>query len=120
MSQQEVCEDEHAFATWKGGAASAACLRPVGCFRCGFSLDHLIQRLAVPFDPGGAPRDYQPLKVLAVLVAGDGHFIAGTLVMICAYSGSFFCHGAALQSSKAETLDPAVVCYDVELVCYGS
>jgi hypothetical protein len=32
----------------------------------------------------------EPLKVLAVLVAGDGHFIAGTLVMICAYSGSFF------------------------------
>jgi hypothetical protein len=62
----------------------------------------------------------EPLKVLAALVAGDGHFIAGTLVMICAYSGSFFCHGTALQSSKAETLDPAVVCYDVELVCYGS
>jgi hypothetical protein len=32
----------------------------------------------------------EPLKVLAALVAGDGHFIAGTLVMICAYSGSFF------------------------------
>ena len=25
-----------------------------------------------------------------MLVAGDGHFIAGTLVMIIAYSGSFF------------------------------
>ena len=26
------------------------------------SLDHLIQRLAVPFDPGGAPRDYRTAK----------------------------------------------------------
>jgi hypothetical protein len=28
--------------------------------------------------------------VLALLVADDGHFVAGTLVMICAYAGSLF------------------------------
>jgi hypothetical protein len=32
----------------------------------------------------------EPLKVLALLVVGDGHFVAGTLVMICAYAGSLF------------------------------
>jgi hypothetical protein len=32
----------------------------------------------------------EPLKVLALLVVGDGHFIAGTLVMIGAYAGSLF------------------------------
>ena len=32
----------------------------------------------------------EPLKVLALLVVGGGHFVAGTLVMICAYAGSLF------------------------------
>jgi hypothetical protein len=32
----------------------------------------------------------EPLKVLALLVVGDGHFVAGTSVMICAYAGSLF------------------------------
>lgn len=32
----------------------------------------------------------EPLKVLALLVVGDGHFVAGTLAMICAYAGSLF------------------------------
>jgi len=32
----------------------------------------------------------EPLKVLALLVVGDGHFIAGTLVMIGAYVASLF------------------------------
>ena len=32
----------------------------------------------------------EPLKLVALLVIGDGHFIAGVLVMICAYAGSLF------------------------------
>ena len=32
----------------------------------------------------------EPFKLIAVVVAGDGHFIAGVLVMICAYGCSLF------------------------------
>jgi hypothetical protein len=32
----------------------------------------------------------EPLKLIALFVVGEGHFIAGVLVMICAYAGSFF------------------------------
>jgi hypothetical protein len=32
----------------------------------------------------------EPLKLVALFVIGDGHFIAGVVVMICAYVGSFF------------------------------
>jgi hypothetical protein len=32
----------------------------------------------------------EPLKLIAVIVAGDGHFFAGVLVMICAYACSLF------------------------------
>ena len=32
----------------------------------------------------------EPLKLVALFVVGGGHFIAGVLVMICAYAGSFF------------------------------
>ena len=31
----------------------------------------------------------EPLKLVALLVLGEGHFIAGVLFMICAYAGSF-------------------------------
>jgi hypothetical protein len=32
----------------------------------------------------------EPLKLVALFVVGGGHFIAGVLVMICAYAGSLF------------------------------
>lgn len=32
----------------------------------------------------------EPLKLVALAVLGEGHFIAGVLVMICAYAGSLF------------------------------
>ena len=32
----------------------------------------------------------EPLKLVALFVIGGGHFIAGVLVMICAYAGSLF------------------------------
>jgi hypothetical protein len=32
----------------------------------------------------------EPLKLVALLVMGDGHFIVGIMVMICAYAGSLF------------------------------
>ena len=32
----------------------------------------------------------EPLKLVALIVVGGGHFIAGLLVMICAYAGSLF------------------------------
>jgi hypothetical protein len=32
----------------------------------------------------------EPLKLVALFVVGKGHFIAGVLVMICAYAGSLF------------------------------
>ena len=32
----------------------------------------------------------EPLKLVALFVVGEGHFIAGVLVMICAYAGSLF------------------------------
>jgi hypothetical protein len=32
----------------------------------------------------------EPLKLIALLVVGGGHFIAGLVIMICAYAGSLF------------------------------
>ena len=32
----------------------------------------------------------EPLKLVALFVIGEGHFIAGIVVMICAYAGSLF------------------------------
>jgi hypothetical protein len=32
----------------------------------------------------------EPLKLTAVFLAGDGHFITGTLMIICAYAVSLF------------------------------
>ena len=32
----------------------------------------------------------EPLKLVAVFVAGDGHWLAGTFVMLGAYAGSLF------------------------------
>src|SRR5215475_7369416 len=32
----------------------------------------------------------EPLKLVALFVIGHGHFIAGVVVMICAYAGSLF------------------------------
>ena len=32
----------------------------------------------------------EPLKLVALAVLGEGHFIAGVLIMICAYAGSLF------------------------------
>jgi hypothetical protein len=32
----------------------------------------------------------EPLKLVALFVMGDGHLVAGVLVLICAYAGSLF------------------------------
>ena len=32
----------------------------------------------------------EPLKLVAIVVLGEGHFIAGVMVMLCAYAGSLF------------------------------
>jgi hypothetical protein len=32
----------------------------------------------------------EPLKLVALFVIGDGHFVAGVVVMICAYAGDLF------------------------------
>jgi hypothetical protein len=32
----------------------------------------------------------EPLKLVALFVFGEGHFVTGVLVMICAYAGSLF------------------------------
>lgn len=32
----------------------------------------------------------EPLKLIAVFVLGEGHFVTGVVVMICAYAGSLF------------------------------
>jgi hypothetical protein len=32
----------------------------------------------------------EPLKLIAVYSVGEGHFVAGTFLMICAYAGSLF------------------------------
>jgi hypothetical protein len=32
----------------------------------------------------------EPLKLVALFVLGEGHFVAGVLFMICAYAGSLF------------------------------
>jgi hypothetical protein len=32
----------------------------------------------------------EPLKLVALFVVGDGHFITGVFVLVCAYAGSLF------------------------------
>jgi hypothetical protein len=32
----------------------------------------------------------EPLKLVALAVLGEGHFVTGVLIMTCAYAGSFF------------------------------
>ena len=44
----------------------------------------------------------EPLKLVALIVVGGGHFIAGVLVMICAYAGSLFIPSVySLSSSRS-------------------
>jgi hypothetical protein len=63
----------------------------------------LIRRRLVARDVVGVPHIHQsrlvlavplaiiePFNLIAVIVAGDGHFFAGVLVMICAYACSLF------------------------------
>jgi hypothetical protein len=56
---------------------------PHSTFR-GTTPYHSLLILAVPL------AIVEPLKLVALFVVGGGHFIAGVLVMICAYAGSFF------------------------------
>jgi hypothetical protein len=42
----------------------------------------------------------EPLKLIALFVVGGGHFIAGILVMICAYAGVFSLPSAYSLSSN--------------------
>jgi hypothetical protein len=50
----------------------------------------------------------EPFKLVAVLVAGDGHFLTGLLsdLRLCGQLGG---HGAAVRHSQAKALDAAVV-----------
>ena len=50
----------------------------------GLVLTKTLLTLAVPL------AIVEPLKLVALFVVGGGHFIAGVLVMICAYAGSLF------------------------------
>jgi hypothetical protein len=56
---------------------------PDSTFR-GTTPYHSLLILAVPL------AIVEPLKLVALFVVGGGHFIAGVLVMICAYAGSLF------------------------------
>ena len=59
----------------------------------------------------------EPLKLVALFVVGGGHFIAGVLVMICAYAGESFHYRASIRCPQAEAPDPAVVCVCLAMVC---
>ena len=59
----------------------------------------------------------EPLKLVALFVVGKGHFIAGVLVMICAYAGSLFHYRAPIPCPQTEAPDAAVVCCGVAMVC---
>ena len=62
----------------------------------------------------------EPFKLIAVVVAGDGHFIAGVVVMICAYGFSLFVTERLFTIVKPKLLIPSVVRDDLELVCHHS
>jgi hypothetical protein len=52
----------------------------------------------------------EPLKLIAVAVAGEGHWITGTVMIIVAYGCSLL-----FVERKAQIIEPAVVCAAVEL-----
>jgi hypothetical protein len=60
----------------------------------------------------------EPLKLVAVVIFGSGHWLTGTLVMLGSYALACFC-GAAVQVCEAEAAYLAVVCLDVDVVCRG-
>ena len=58
----------------------------------------------------------EPLKLVALFVVGEGHFVAGVLIMIFAYAGSLFVT-APIPCPQTEASDPVVVCCGLALVC---
>jgi hypothetical protein len=48
----------------------------------------------------------EPLKLIALLVVGGGHFIAGLLIMIRAYAGSLFITGRLFLVLKPKLPNP--------------
>jgi hypothetical protein len=57
----------------------------------------------------------EPLKLIAVAVAGEGHWITGTFRIIGAYGCSPWFVESLFQIRKAQTIDPALVFAAVEL-----
>ena len=59
----------------------------------------------------------EPLKLVALFIVGDGHFIAGVVVMICAYGGSLFVTEQLFIILKPKLLTLPWFAKDLELVC---
>ncbi len=68
-------------------------LRPFSHMRSRYSISRFLEGLS-PYQSlfvVGVPLAIvEPLKLVALFIVGDGHFIAGVVVMICAYGGSLF------------------------------
>jgi hypothetical protein len=62
----------------------------------------------------------EPLKLIAVYFVGEGHFVAGTFLMICAYAGSLFVTERLFIILKTEAFDTAMVRYYLDLVYHNS
>lgn len=50
----------------------------------------------------------EPLKLVAVAVAGEGHWITGTVMIVLAYAASLLLVERFIQDCKAEAIDAAV------------
>ena len=57
----------------------------------------------------------EPFKLIAVAVAGEGHWITGTFMIIAAYGCSLLFVERLFRIVKAQIIDPALVCAAVEL-----
>lgn len=54
------------------------------------SFPQKARSISVPLVLAGLLSTIEPLKLLAVFLGGEGHFIAGIFVMICAYAANLF------------------------------
>ena len=59
----------------------------------------------------------EPFKLVAVLIAGGGHFLTGLVFLVVAYVVGPRRYRAAVHRPKAEAFDAAVVCKIVVVVC---
>ncbi len=75
---------------------------------------HSLLLLAVPL------AIVEPLKLIAVFVLGEGHFVTGVMVMICAYAGSLFITERLFHYRKAEAVDVVLVRTALDVVYRNS